>query len=159
MRITVSEIADRVVKQGPSRETFIERVHYWTRERLISPVGKRNPGTGKHRLYDSSVVLDTVILNAMADVGIPIAAQRTIIGIVRQERHLGWRVKEAKNFYLVVEGGSAPHAYFWPPLGFMPPPDNPNPSFTVNEHADSSIVFNLTRLFSVLQNETGETNG
>ena len=153
MPMTVSEIADQVVQQGPSRETFIERVHYWTRERLISPVGKRNPGTGRHRVYPGSVIQDAVVLNAMADAGIPIAAQRLIMGTVRAERHLGWRVKEeAKsgiNFFLVIETyGNHSTPYF-----------KEAPEFKINDLADRTIVFNLTRLFAAVQDETGGTNG
>jgi DNA-binding transcriptional MerR regulator len=152
MPMTVSEIADRVVKQGPSREMFIERVHYWTRERLISPIGKRNPGTGKHRRYASSVVQDTVILNAMADVGIPIAKQHEIMKVVRrdlEQRMQPW-AKERPDLHLVIEKFTGLPQY---KINFH---DGP---YTTHPDAEITIVFNLTRLFSVLQNETGRTNG
>lgn len=155
MPITVAEIADRSGKGGDRRETFIQRVRHWTRERLLRPIGETNPGTGNHRLYRDTAVYDALILDAMTDKGMPIATQRFIMGIVRQERDLGWRVKEKEksglDFFLVIETiGNNNHPYFIDDLQKI-----------VGRRFDDIVVFNLTRHFAsiVPQQSIEETNG
>jgi hypothetical protein len=154
MPITVREIAERTGHGASNR--FIERLHYWTRERLLVPMGKRNPGTGKRRVYADSAVHDAVILNAMMEAAVPVAAQRLMMGVVRQERDLGRRVKEAESgiyFFLGIATFQGGHStpYF-----------HEGPDFVVEGGAERTTVFNLSRLFaSVLppQSETGATSG
>jgi hypothetical protein len=157
MPLTVSQIAEQTGHAGDNR--FVERLHYWTRERLLIPVGgARNPGTGKRRIYPDTAVQDAIVLNAMMEAGIAVAAQQLVMGTVRQERHLGWWKTDTRPFFLVIEAyeGGYGHPYFWPPVGS----GNVDPlDFKINNRAGHTIVFNLTKLFTQnAQNETGGTN-
>jgi DNA-binding transcriptional MerR regulator len=145
-------MADRAKKQGAAKEAFIQRMRHWTRERLLLPLGETNPGTGKHRLYRDTAIYDALILEAMTDRGIPIATQRLIIGTVRQERHLGRRVKEQEKsgakFFLVIETlGNHSAPYFSDDLEDLK-----------DRIADSILIFDLVRLFAQIKS-TGEKSG
>jgi DNA-binding transcriptional MerR regulator len=151
MPLTVAEIADREGKRGAAKEAFIQRLRHWTRERLLFPLGETNPGTGKHRLYDDAVVYETRFLDAMTNLGISIATQRLIIGTIRQERHLGRRVKEAEKsgaqFWLVIETlGNHSNPYFSDDLE----------KDLKNRVTDSILLFDLIRFF---RQSTGEKSG
>jgi hypothetical protein len=70
---TVGEIAALLVigpdPGGAKAASITARIRHWTRERLLVPVGVRNPGTGRHRHYDEWSVVDAALLNALADDG------------------------------------------------------------------------------------------
>jgi DNA-binding transcriptional MerR regulator len=135
MPITVAQMADRAGKSGDSKELFIQRVRHWTRERLLVPVGETNPGTGKHRVYRDAALYEALILEAMTDRGIPIATQRHIMGMIRA----GLReiVKSGAKSWLVIDTWPNHSAAYF----------SENPQF--NNLADSTLGFNLTRLFAV----------
>jgi len=137
MPLTVSEIAERIAKPGASRAALVERIRHWTRERLIAPVGKRNPGTGKHRVYDEAVVEDVLILNAMANMGLQIGLQRTALTLVRHEKP-GWREKAKRGVLLFLEIDTLPDGQ----LAHL------HEGHWINPNAEHAIVFNLTRLFA-----------
>jgi DNA-binding transcriptional MerR regulator len=139
MPMTVSEMADRAGKQGAAKDTFIERVHYWTRERLLSPLGKRNPGTGRHRVYDDSALEDALILDTLAEMGLPIGVQENALKLARSERAT-WREKAQRGVNLFLEiamlpGGRLVHLH-------------EGNVFMANGQAVSAIIFNLTKLFA-----------
>jgi DNA-binding transcriptional MerR regulator len=155
MPITVSEIAERT-RHGASNNRFIERLHYWTRERLLIPMGKRNPGTGKRRLYPDTAVQDALILNAMMEAGVSVEAQRLAIFRFREERRVAkgsipsWLEQSGKsggNVYLEIDllPGNRPSVQF-----------HEGDQFMAKGLAERATIFNLTRL---LQNETGGTSG
>lgn len=143
MPVTVSEIAERTGHGSDNR--FIERLHYWTRERLLMPLGKRHPGTGKRRLYADSAVHNVAILNAMMEAQVPVAKQREVMKVVREdlERRMRSGAKERPDLLLVIEkypaGQPQPQPYFH---------DGP---YTTDPLAERTTTFNLTKLFAVLQ--------
>ena len=105
MPLTVSEIAHRLAK--PERQAALrERIRHWTRKGLVKPIGEKNPGTGRHRQYDESVLVDVAILNALARLGIQV---RGLHAVLREANELieTWAKerKETKDFgiiYLVI---------------------------------------------------------
>jgi DNA-binding transcriptional MerR regulator len=145
MPLTVSHIADRVAKPGTNKAALVERIRHWTRERLISPVGKRNPGTGRHRVYDESVLEDVLILNAMADLGLQVELQRIVVRLGQHAR-TDWgkrKTEQGTPLYLYID--IFPHRAPLPRLAYRE---------DVNPEAEMAIVFNLTELFSRLEPET-----
>jgi DNA-binding transcriptional MerR regulator len=105
MPLTVSEIAHRLAI--PERQAALrERIRHWTREGLVKPIGEKNPGTGRHRQYDESVLVDVAILDALARLGIQV---RGLHAVLRQANELieTWakESKETRDFgmiYLVI---------------------------------------------------------
>jgi DNA-binding transcriptional MerR regulator len=142
MPLTVSEIADRLAKPG-AKAALIERIRHWTRERLLTPVGKRNPGTGRHRIYDESVLEDVIILNAMADMGLTVGLQRTALMLARHAK-AEWRDKAKRGVNLFLEIDTVSEGQRFPHL---------HEGAWVNPNADHAIVFNLTRLFAGLKTD------
>jgi DNA-binding transcriptional MerR regulator len=159
MTMTVAEMAERAARRGTSKEAFVQRVRHWTRERLLFPLGETNPGVGKHRLYDDAAVQQALILDEMTDTGIPIAKQREIMKVVRMDLEqrmggLGPRAKKRLDLLLVIErfpeGEKFPEG---PVVNFH------NGPYRTHPDAVRTITFNLTKLFAVLQNETGGARG
>ena len=142
MPITVSEIAERT-GHGASDQRFIERLHYWTRERLLLPLGKRYPGTGKRRVYSESAVEHARFLNAMTEARVPIEDQRRVMKAIQEREQRTpdfWpRLKEQPDLFLAIEtyqGRSKPYFH--------------EGSYTFDPQFERAIVFNLTKL--VFQN-------
>jgi hypothetical protein len=136
---TVREIA-RQVKPGSSEtelDALVERIAHWTRERLLTPIGRQNPGTGRHRRYADAAVIDVMVLDAMANEGVPIETMRLVIFMVREQIRTGeWR--EKANVFLEIDRfpGGQLSAYLRYDREFMP------------GAVESAHIFNLTRLFA-----------
>jgi len=153
MPITVSELAEQTGHGASkaSNKSFIERLHYWTRERLLLPIGKRYPGTGRRRLYPDTARQEALILNAMMEAGVPIEAQRTVMKklheMLRQTPDLWPRLKEQQLDRLLViethQGKSTP--YF---VG----------GYTIDPRIERVIVFSLIETFSALKDKTSGTS-
>jgi hypothetical protein len=151
-------MADQAGKRGDARETFIQRVRHWTRERLLRPVGETNPGTGKHRVYKEIATFEAVVLEQLTIRGMPIATQRFIIGVIRQELAQRVREKSSADFWLLIDTwGDHSHPYFWPPPNASQKDDDPK----INKLADSTLALNLTKIFAqiVREQSTGEKSG
>jgi DNA-binding transcriptional MerR regulator len=146
MAMTVSQMAHRAAKRGVKRAAFIERVRYWTREGLLEPVGERNPGTGRHRRYDESALEDALILNALADFGIPIAVQRRALTLTRDVK-TDWRSAIAQGRSLFLEIGMLPN-------GHLAPYCHEGAIFMMAEVADGAVILNLTKIFSAAKEAT-----
>jgi DNA-binding transcriptional MerR regulator len=155
MTLTVSALAKRIAKRPADEAAIIERIRHWTRERLISPTGKRNPGTGKHRRFDATVLEEVALLNAMADMGLQIGLMRTAL-ILARDAKAEWREKAKRGVKLFLEIDTLPdgkqfahcHEGIWAEMV--------NGRFQVawvNPQAENAIVFDLTQLFSRLQTE------
>jgi DNA-binding transcriptional MerR regulator len=138
--MTVSEMAERLDKRGAAKAAFIERVHHWTRERLLKPAGKRNPGTGRHRVYAESVLEDVKILNKMADMGFPIGEQRKNLTDARDKK-AEWRAKAKPGVSLFLEIAVLPDGRRFRHL-------HEGTAFTPNGAAEAAVIFNLSRLFA-----------
>jgi DNA-binding transcriptional MerR regulator len=135
MPITVSEIAERT-RHGASNNRFIERLHYWTRERLLLPIGKRSPGTGKRRLYAESAVKEALILDEMMKAGVSVEDQRKVMKVVQQTPGL-W--PETSDSLLVIETYSGRSKPYFTGGGY-----------TIHPDVERTLVINLARLFDRL---------
>jgi DNA-binding transcriptional MerR regulator len=145
MPITASEIAEQI-GHGASNKSFIERLNYWTRERLLLPLGKRHPGSGKHRVYAESAVEHVKILNAMTEARVPIEDQRRAMKTIQEQEQqtpdLWPRLKEEKpDRWLVIETYQGRSRYYF----------HEGP-YTVHPDIESVHAFNLTKL--ILQDKT-----
>jgi DNA-binding transcriptional MerR regulator len=134
-----------------SDNQFIERVHYWTREGLLVPVGEVNPGTGRRRFYPKTAFQEALILDAMMDRGVLVEDQRRVMRALRDRRRQTpnlWPQMKKERLFLAIEthqGKSKPYFH--------------EGSYTMDPQFSDAIVFNLTDLFSNLQDQTGGAHG
>jgi DNA-binding transcriptional MerR regulator len=143
MAMTISQMANRAAMRGIKRVAFTERVRYWTREGLLEPVGELNPGTGRHRRYADSALEDALILNTLADFGIPIAIQRKALIQARVAR-LDWKSAPSDGRSLFLEIAMLPN-------GILAPHFHKSPTFMMAEVADAALILNLTKIFSAVK--------
>jgi hypothetical protein len=146
MPFTVSQIVKRIAKPGQSKAALNERIRHWTRERLLSPIGKRNPGTGRHRTYYDTALLDAALLNELADMGLQIGTMRKAVRVASQA-HSEWgkaKAAEGKRLFLTIYFGSPTHTE--PYLHY----EDGNP---LEPKFGTLITFDLTRLFRLLATE------
>lgn len=133
-------IAKRIAKQPADVEMIVGRLRHWTAEGLIAPSGDKNPGTGRSRVYDETVLEDAVLLNAMAEMGLQIAVMHIALAVA-QQRRTAWgkaKAKRGKISFLQIDfpvGGGNP----WPRLH--------SGNFRGGGF-EKSIVFNLTQLLN-----------
>jgi hypothetical protein len=72
--ITVGQIAEHLRSIAPDVPASTERLRYWTKEGLLSPIKpKLRPGSGRHRQYDVSAIFDAATLTIIAASGLQIA--------------------------------------------------------------------------------------
>jgi hypothetical protein len=65
---TVSEMASRISRTGALHdvERIARRLRNWTTHALLTPIGDRQEGTGRHRLYSQSELMKAALLHALA---------------------------------------------------------------------------------------------
>jgi hypothetical protein len=61
----------------------IERVRHWTKSGLLITAGAAHPGSGKRRTYAETAVGEALLLNAMAELGIPTDRARPVLDRAR----------------------------------------------------------------------------
>jgi hypothetical protein len=64
---SVSEIAEKIGRPGEDMRVVGDRIRNWTREGLLEPVGTKNPGTGRSRLYPETALIDALVLTAITE--------------------------------------------------------------------------------------------
>jgi hypothetical protein len=67
MLMTASQLAGRL---GRPDSLTAERIKHWVRMKLLRPLGHRNPGTGRHLLFNEFALVDALVLQSLADHGI-----------------------------------------------------------------------------------------
>lgn len=65
--ITVREIAAAIQRPDEKLPNVVDRVRNWTDEDLLMPLGEKNPGTGKHRIYPREAIAEALILSILTD--------------------------------------------------------------------------------------------
>jgi DNA-binding transcriptional MerR regulator len=150
MPITVREIAERTGHAGS--KPFIERLHYWTREGLLKPVGERSPGKGKRVTYPDTAVQHALILGAMMERGVSVEDQRRAMKIVREDLALRMRPDlwpQKTGLLLIIEKFSETQTK----VRF-----HDEGPYMFDKRFEYVAIFNLNKMFAILQNETGGTN-
>jgi hypothetical protein len=162
LTLTAKQLAEKIVPPGGDLQPFVERIHHWTRENLLTPKGEKNPGRGRVRHYGEEAIVSAKILNALADFGIgigimgPAIAQTALtLGEHAAAQLEGYR-ERGITAYLCVHKGVAlgPHPVVTlqeqqdliliQPSGKVPlqvgPPMHPA--------ADAMLVINLSKLLT-----------
>jgi hypothetical protein len=67
MLMTAGQIAGRL---GRPDSLTAERIKHWIKMRLLRPLGRRNPGTGRHLQFNEFALVDALVLTTLADHGI-----------------------------------------------------------------------------------------
>jgi hypothetical protein len=111
--MTVAAMADRAERKGDERTPFIERCRHWSRQGLLKPTGKAHPGTGKRKRYSDEEYENALILDELADFGLPIAVQETVKLLARDARR-DWREKIARGERIILEIAKLPDGSFFP---------------------------------------------
>jgi DNA-binding transcriptional MerR regulator len=154
MQFTAKEIAERIVGNG-ELQPAIERVHHWTREGLLEPIGDRNPGTGRRRLYSEDAVVAAKVLNLLAGLGVGVNVMRTALTLTR---HAWENLKENRDrgivTYLCLDAGVGPAPLvrlFEQPDVTITTPDGKEVASLgrrpeMLDHADAMLSINLTKL-------------
>jgi hypothetical protein len=85
---SVSEIAEKIARSGEDMRVVGDRIRNWTREGLLTPIGERNPGTGRSRQYPETALLEALVLTAITEsVGLQVVKVHTfpkVFDCVRQ---------------------------------------------------------------------------
>jgi DNA-binding transcriptional MerR regulator len=85
--VTVGQIAEHLRSLEPDVPASTDRLRYWTEQDLLRPINqKRRTGTGKHRQYDVSTIVDAAVLIVVTKSGLQIAGSllRDIVSQARQ---------------------------------------------------------------------------
>lgn len=129
-------------EQSERRATLVERIRHWTREGLIQPIGKKNPGTGRHREYDANVLFDVAVLNLVANLGLQVGQQKIILKEFRdlydERNDRAWKELDLYITMSSVEG-EPPHVDFHLAEGSFPSEKY--------SQSDAFIAFNVRRIF------------
>ena len=67
---TVSDIAEKIKRPDEDLGQATTRVRNWTKEGLLKPSGKANPGSGRARKHSKATLRDAVLMQALVNVGI-----------------------------------------------------------------------------------------
>ena len=154
MPITVSEIAERLSDDVSQRAALVERLRHWTREGLLVPMGDRNPGTGRHRVYEDSTAFDAAILNALADQGFQVGRQSyfsVAMGLIDEAKRF-WAEKgrSGKTLYLEIANfAKSSIARRENQAVFL----HKGRRDLIHSSADSSFALNVSRIFRRLDKQ------
>jgi hypothetical protein len=107
---SVREVAERIQHRGEDTTAVVDRLRNWTKEGLLKAIGEKNPGTGRKRRYSEAAVIDALILNTIAGMGIPAikvgqlrGAHHTALQLARiAAKEVTDRDRVGQTIYLVV---------------------------------------------------------
>jgi hypothetical protein len=152
--LTAGEIANRIQEPGEDLRAISQRLRHWTREGLLKPIGKQNPGTGHHLRYPERALVDAAILSRLTRrfgfwaKKVPFTGA-LLDAVVEQLPHMRLHIQNQKIAYLFLgtRGGDF--------LGQVQVVDDPNgpvrrfrERLTVPPDFDDVILINLNRLFA-----------
>ena len=93
--LTAAEIAEKIRRPHENMRSAGDRVRNWTRENLLSPIGEKNPGTGKVRRYPPSALMDAAFLQVITDcTGVAAVAAGELLS---EARHIFERATKGGN--------------------------------------------------------------
>jgi DNA-binding transcriptional MerR regulator len=103
LAITAKDIAQAIAGPDGDLKPAIERIHHWTNEGLLVPLGEKNPGTGRKRLYDEDAIIAARIFNVLAEYGVSLA---TMHRVAEHGVYMGKRIEadkaEGRECFLVI---------------------------------------------------------
>lgn len=111
--LTARELGETIVSPDRELQQAIERIHHWTREGLLTPIGEKNPGRGRVRFYSREAIVPARILNTLADFGLgvglmtPAVAKAVLQLGENAEPHLKEHRENGINVFLCVHMGRA----------------------------------------------------
>ena len=80
---TVRELAEVVRRPDEEITAVVDRLRNWTKEGLLTHLGPKNPGTGRHRKYSQAGLIEAAVLTALAEVGLPAVRGAAIRGTTK----------------------------------------------------------------------------
>jgi DNA-binding transcriptional MerR regulator len=95
--LTASGIAETLRPIAPDVPGTVQKIRYWTREKMLLPVAQQHAGTGRHRQYAETAVFDAAILFVAANVGLNVSAHRHMIDAMTLARFALPKWREAKR--------------------------------------------------------------
>jgi hypothetical protein len=153
--LTAGDIADRIRERDDEDLRAIgERLRHWTKEGLLKPIGKQNPGTGNRLRYPERALVDAAILSRLTRrFGFwakKVPFTRELLDTVAAELpNMRLHVANQKIAYLFL--GTCGGTF----LGQVQVVDDPNgpvrrlrERLTVPPDFDDVILINLNRLFA-----------
>jgi hypothetical protein len=100
---SVSEIAERIGRPGEDMRVVGDRIRNWTREGLLDPVGMKNPGTGRSRLYPETALFDALVLTVITEaVGLQVVKVHLFRDIFAKARQYLADPRYSKKTFLVI---------------------------------------------------------
>jgi DNA-binding transcriptional MerR regulator len=86
---TVGEMARRLARSGTPEEIAIltRQLRNWTATGLLTPIGEKHEGTGKHRRYDNVELLKAALLDVLArNFRVDITGLQSFVRLYEQQR-------------------------------------------------------------------------
>jgi hypothetical protein len=141
--LTLGALAALMYNAEPRTAVLAERIRGWTKQKLIAPIDAER-GTGRHYRYDAhAVVFEILLLNVLANIGLPIASLPYVQSVLAQLR------KELPKWQQAQERSKASPPLF---LRIWQRQMHPAAAIVTKIHIDpvddSTIIINLAQLFS-----------
>jgi len=141
--LTVREIAARLAAKPKERAALVERIRHWTREGLITPIGEKNPGTGRHRKYPVTVLPDVALLNTLAPVGIQVSTLRHILRFVEGARSRARHLEEKLEHIICIPLGEHESGGY---IDLYRPADQRELRVPKSECGNAAIIINVSQI-------------
>ena len=115
---TVSDIAQKIKRHDEELVQAITRVRNWTKEGLLKPSGKANPGTGRARGYSKRALINAVLMQALVNTGISATRSAWLVGRVnaletfidpRKSVLLFGQSTDTKEFFIRMDSAEKVH--------------------------------------------------
>jgi hypothetical protein len=155
--LTAGEIAERIQQEGEDVRAISERLRHWTKEGLLKPLGKKNPGTGRRHRYPERALVDAAILSRLTQKyglwakKMPLFTTALLDKAVEQIPKMRGHLENKRIVYLVcasIDGKFLANVQQVAEPGVLNPP--PEDRLTLSPSMDDAIVINLNRLFARL---------
>lgn len=84
---TIRSVAKRIVQPGQDLDTLVERLRNLASCGILSPSGKKNPGTGRSRKFSEYVVVKAALINEIMPIRLtPTHTHASIFPLKQGER-------------------------------------------------------------------------
>jgi hypothetical protein len=150
---TVRELAERVRRPDEDITAVVDRLRNWTKEGLLTHLGPKNPGTGRHRRYSQEGLIEAAVLSALAEVGLPAVRSamlgppaRTALKLAKHAfRDIDDKYRSEIHVYLIVARTNNKSSRGGDVLPMLQEVRGPS-LVEIPPAAESAIVINLTNI-------------